>query len=123
MLRIWRGMLTAITLTCVACAEETLSLNTASVAEFGSRGGDTFTLEVVSRDRVVVLLNPGGEDCTLRFALRIRESMQVSAVTDDGQLQRCIASLVSIADASTGKFAIICSDKRLPDPPRCPPRQ
>ena len=123
MLRIWRGMLTAITLTCVACAEETLSLNTASVAEFGSRGGDTFTLEMVSRDSVVVLLNPGGEDCTLRFAVKIRESMQVSAVTNYGQLQSCTVSLVSIVDTSTGKFAVSCSDKRLPDPPRCTPRQ
>ena len=122
MSRIWRGLLIAIALTCVAYADETLVVNTASVVEFGGRGGDAFTLETVSRNSVVVLLNPHGEDCTLRFVLNIRESMPISAVTKDGQKQACTVSLVSIVNTSTGIFSYRCSNQSLPDEPRCPPR-
>jgi len=123
MSRIWRGSLTAIALTCVAYADETLTLSTASVAELGGRGGDAFALDMVSRDSVVVLLNPHREDCTLRFALNIGESMQVGAVAEDGQKQSCTVSLVSTVSTSTGVFSFSCSDQRLPEEPRCPPPQ
>lgn len=123
MSRIRRGLLTVIALTCVAYGDETLAVSTASVVEFGGRGGDAFTLDAVSRDSVVVLLNPHGEDCTLRFPLNIGESMQIGAVTDDGDKQACTISLVSIINASTGLFSYSCANQSLSDQPRCPPPQ
>ena len=116
-------MLATIALAGLADAVETFALSVASVAEIGGWGGDAFTLERVSGNSVVVLLNPHDEDCTLRFALNISESMRVSAITNDGHKQSCTVSLVSIVNTLTGIFSFDCSNESLPDEPRCPTAQ
>jgi len=123
MARLWIGILAVVALTCEVLADETLAVSTTSVVEFGGRGGDAFTLDAVSQGGVVVLLNPHGEDCTLRFPLNIGDSMLIGAATDDGNRQACTVSLVSIINASTGLFSYSCADQSLSDKPRCPPSQ
>jgi len=121
MSRIGRGLLTLIALTCVAYGDETIAVSTESIVEFGGRGGDAFTLDAVSQDGVVVLLNPHGEDCTLRFPLKVGDSMLIGAAIDDGDKQVCTVSLVSILNASTGLFSYSCANQSRFDKPRCPP--
>jgi len=121
MARLWIGILAVVALSCEVLADETLAVSTESVVEFGSQGGDSFTLERVSHNGVVALLNPHGEDCTLRFPINTGESMLVSAGMTDGQQLVCTVSLDSIVDSSTAIFSYRCSSQSPSKERKCPP--
>ena len=121
MVRLWIGIMAAVALTCEVLADETLAISTESVVEFGSQGGDAFTLERACNSGVVLLLNPHDEDCTLRFSLTTGESMLVSAGMTDGQQLVCTVSLASIVDSSTAIFSYRCSSQSPSEEWKCPP--
>lgn len=123
MARLWIGVLAAVALTCEVPADETLAVSTESVVEFGSHDGDAFTLERVSHSGVVALLNPNGEDCTLRFPMNTGESMLVSAGMTDGQQLVCTVSLTSIVDSSTAIFVYHCFSQSPSKERKCPPQE
>ena len=107
--RPWCGVLVAAALPCASRADELLTVTPASVVAFGRDGGDTFGLQRLSRDTVIVLVRPRGEVCTLRFPLNVGESLLLRATASDGQPLVCKASLVSVVEGSSAEFSYRCS--------------
>lgn len=101
-------------------AGETFTVTPSKVVSFGT-GGDTFGLDRVSEDTVLVLVRPRGEDCTLRFPLRVGESLFLRTVGGGGQSLLCEASLVSVVDATSARFSARCRRQATSTDRKCPP--
>jgi hypothetical protein len=102
-------------------AAENFVVDRSSVVAFGTEGGDTFGLERVFKNRVFVLFQPRGEDCTLRFPLNVGETLRLRAGSDgtDKDLV-CEASLLSIDKKSHTTFSARCSTEPASHDKKCP---
>jgi hypothetical protein len=113
----------AVAMPCALRAEGTFPVTRSSVISFGEGGGDAFGLDGISRDdaTVLVLIQPQGESCTLRFPIRIGEVLKLRASDAKGHPLVCEASLVSITDEATARFSSRCSEQAARDTePKCP---
>ena len=115
----WHGLLFAAAFPYSGHTDETSTLTPNSVAAFGTMGGDTFGIERISKDSVVVLVRPSGEDCTLRFPINIGESLSLRA---DGQSMLCQASLVSTDQDKKAQFSARCTPQISSNERKCPPQ-
>ncbi len=83
-------------------------------------GGDTFGMEVPSDSQVVILLNPDGEDCTLRFPLRHGEAFRLFVRAGLDQKLNCHVSLSTTGHGETATFSSHCEQVEAANTPRCP---
>lgn len=103
-------------------ADESFVVSPRSVVALGAEGGDTFGLERISRNGVVVLLQPRGEDCTLRFPLTVGESLLLRAGKPSGDEDLvCEASLLSVTRGAKTEFSARCSMQPASVEKKCPP--
>lgn len=70
--------------------------------------GDTFGMEKPSSSHVVILLNPDGEDCTLRFPLRHGEGFRLFVRAGLDQKLSCQISLNTTGEGQTATFTSRC---------------
>ena len=104
----------------VGYAGETFTVTPSKVVSFGT-GGDTFGLDRVSEDTVLVLVRPRGEDCTLRFPIRVGDRLFLRTVSGGGQSLLCEASLVAIVDGRSARFSARCQQQTTSTERKCPP--
>lgn len=84
-------------------------------------GGDTFGMEVPqSNTGVVILFNPDGEDCTLRFAMRPGEGFHMFVRAGLDQKLRCHVSLNTTAEGQSATFTSHCEQVEKLGERRCP---
>ncbi len=113
----------AVAIPCTLQADGTFPVTRSSVISFGQGTGDAFGLDEIAEDRasVRVLIQPQGEDCTLRFPIRVGEVLKLRASDGKGNPLVCEASLVSITDEATAQFSSRCSEQTSLDTERkCP---
>lgn len=91
-----------------AAADETLEVSPWTVAEFGGKGGDSLSLEKITSRGAIVLLNPHGESCTLRFPMSIGEKVQVRGATVADEQAVCEVLLRSTTEAPSAIFVFEC---------------
>jgi hypothetical protein len=103
-----------------ARAQETVEVTPWTAAEFGGKGGDALSLEKVTPTGAVVLLNPHGEDCTLRFAMKIGEKVHLRGVTVGDQQAVCEVLLVSATEAPSAIFTFACLNQTPSAERKCP---
>jgi hypothetical protein len=103
-----------------ALAQETVELTPWTAAEFGGEGGDALSLERITRSGAVVLLNPHGEDCTLRFAMKIGEKVRLRGATIGDQQTVCEVLLVSATESPSAIFTYECLNQTPSAERRCP---
>ena len=83
-------------------------------------GGDSFGMETpASRGEVMILLNPDGEDCTLRFPLRRGEAFRLF-VRDVNQTLSCEISLSDTSEDESATFTSRCATADAATARRCP---
>ena len=115
------GMLAGAILSAPLHADEIIVVTPASIIAFGQGDGDTFGIESAGRDTALILIKPQGEDCTLRFPLRVGENLLLRATSQDGQPLVCQASLTSIDQAGAAQFSSRCFEQRTQSQePKCP---
>lgn len=85
-----------------------IEVTPATVVAFGAYGDEASIERAPSSTSAIVLLNPHGEDCTLRFELEIGESLLLRA-GGDGQRLLCELGLVSVVNSAAVQFAYTCS--------------
>lgn len=83
-------------------------------------GGDTFGMEVPSSSHVVILLNPDGEDCTLRFPLRHGDGFRLFVRAGLDQKLSCHVSLNTTGGSETATFSTHCEQVEADNERRCP---
>ena len=67
--------LTSLLAVAAAEAEDSFTVLPRQVVSIGDGNGDTFLLESISRNSVMLLLRPKGEDCNFRFQLVVGRSV------------------------------------------------
>lgn len=102
-------------------AQETLEVSPWTVAEFGGPGGDALSIEKVSRTGVILLLNPHGEECTLRFPMKIGEKIRVRGATVNEQQAVCEVLLISTTEEPSAVFSFECLSQTPSTKRTCPP--
>lgn len=108
-----------MTLPATAHTDEMFTITSRSHVALGD-GGDSFGMEIPSKQQVMILLNPDGEDCTLRFPLRQGEAFRVFVRQG---LDQKLACDVSFDGAGKGQSATFTSRCVLGEPDgsrRCP---
>lgn len=83
-------------------------------------GGDTFGMETPSKQEVVILLNPDGEDCTLRFPLRTGEAFRMFIRAGLDQRLNCDVSLNATGKGQSATFTSRCVEALADAERRCP---
>lgn len=101
-------------------AAETFTVTPSQVVSFGS-DGDTFGLDSISPETVLVLVRPRGEDCTLRFPLRVGERLFLRTLDERGHSMICDALLVAIVDSTSAQFSAHCLNQTTSTDRKCPP--
>jgi hypothetical protein len=104
-----------------ALAQETVEVTPWTAAEFGGEGGDALSLEKVTPAGAVVLLNPHGETCTLRFPMKIGEKVHLRGATVGDQQSVCEVLLTSATEAPSAIFTFECLNQTPSTERRCPP--
>lgn len=89
------------------------------VVELGSNG-DTFGVDGFAGDTAVILIRPRGEACTLRFPIRVGESLFIRTSDTDGASTLCEAKLVSIVHDAGARFTAHCSRQDTSTDRKCP---
>lgn len=116
-------LLTALVAAVPGRADDSFALGRASIVALGPEGGDTFGLEHIDKDQVVVLLQPRGEDCTLRFPLSVGETLRLrSGPGGSAEDLVCEASLLSIDTKARTQFSAKCSMQAASNERKCPPQ-
>ena len=110
-------------LTCHAWADDTVEVTPWTVAEFGGQGGDSLALEKITASGAVVLLNPQGEDCTLRFSMSIGEKVKVRGATIEDHQAVCEILLRSTTETPSAVFVFECLDQTPLIERKCPSPQ
>jgi hypothetical protein len=110
-------------LTCTCQADDTFAVTRTSIVSLGAEGGDTFSFERISPEarEVVVLLRPGGENCTFRFPVRIGENVPLRTMDNLGESLLCQARLMSVVDDGTARFSVECAPHAPSNERKCPP--
>lgn len=83
-------------------------------------GGDSFGMEPASKQHVMILLNPDGEDCTLRFPLRQGEAFRMFVRQGLDQKLACEVSLSMTGKKETATFTSRCVMAEPDSSRRCP---
>ncbi len=104
-----------------ALAQETLELTPWTAAEFGGKGGDALSLEKITPTGAVVLLNPHGESCTLRFPMKIGEKVYLHGATVGDQQAVCEVLLMSATESPSAIFSFECINQTPSAEHKCPP--
>lgn len=118
LIRLYAVFLVALPAT--ARTDELFTLTPQSEVALGD-GGDTFGMEAPPSTRgVVILLNPDGEDCTLRFAMRPGEGFHIFVRAGIDQKLRCHVSLNNTAEGETATFTSHCEQVEALGGRRCP---
>lgn len=87
----------------------TIELTPERVVALGAFGDEASIEGARDSHSVVVLVNPYGEDCTLRFVVSVGESLVLRAGTEDGEQELCEFGLTAVVDRSTARFVYSCS--------------
>lgn len=103
-----------------ARAQDTVEVTPWTVAEFGGEGGDALSLEKVTPRGAIVLLNPHGENCTLRFAMQIGEKAHLRGATLGDQQTVCEVLLLSVTENPSAIFSYECLNQTPSTERRCP---
>jgi hypothetical protein len=103
-----------------ALAQDTVELTPWTAAEFGGKGGDALSLEKITPNGAVVLLNPHGEDCTLRFAMKLGEKVRLRGATIGDQQAVCEVLLVSATESPSAIFTFECLNQTPSAERKCP---
>jgi hypothetical protein len=90
-----------------ARTDEVFTLTPQSQAVLGD-GGDSFGMETASKQQVMILLNPDGEDCTLRFPVKPGEGFRVFVRAGLDQRLVCDVSLAGTGKGPTATFSTHC---------------
>ena len=104
-----------------ALAQDTVEVTPWTAAEFGGKGGDALSLEKITPKGAVVLLNPNGETCTLRFAMKIGEKVSLRGATIGNQQAICEVLLLSVTESPSAIFSYECLNQTPITERRCPP--
>ncbi len=91
-------------------ADDAFSVTRNSVITFGHGEGDTFGLDEIQKDGVLVLIRPRGEACTLRFPIVRGEILRLRAVGTQGEPLACEAKLLG-TDGQEARFSAHCSEQ------------
>lgn len=83
-------------------------------------GGDTFGMEPPSTHDVTILLNPDGEDCTLRFSLKKGEAFKLFVRAGLDQRLNCHVSLNETGKGQSATFKSQCELAETENERRCP---
>jgi hypothetical protein len=89
------------------------------VVELGTNG-DAFGIDHFAGDTAVILIRPRGEACTLRFPIRVGESLFIRTSDTEGRSTLCEAKLVSIVQEAGARFTAHCSPQDTSTEPKCP---
>jgi len=103
-----------------ALAQDTVEVTPWTAAEFGGEGGDALSLEKITPRGAVVLLNPHGEDCTLRFAMKIGEKVRLRGATIGDRQAVCEVLLISATESPSAIFTYECLNQTPSAARRCP---
>lgn len=117
-LRVYAMLLMAVPAS--ARTDELFTVTPSSQVALGEDGGDTFGMEPPSQDQVMILLNPAGEDCTLRFPLRKGETFQLRVRAGINQTLGCEVALNETRRDKTATFLSRCVETRDFGARRCP---
>ena len=117
-LRLYAAFL--IVLPASARTDEMFTVAPRSEVMLGEEGGDTFGMESQLPNHVVILLNPAGEDCTLRFPLRTGERFQLRIRAGLDQTLACEVSLNATGKGNSATFNSRCEQSEASAKPRCP---
>jgi hypothetical protein len=101
--------------------QDTVEVTPWTVAEFGGKGGDALSLEKITPTGAVVLLNPHGEDCTLRFAMKVGEKVRLRGATLGDQQSACEVLLMSVTENPSAIFTFQCLSQTPVADRKCPP--
>ncbi len=104
-----------------AWADDTLEVSPWTVAEFGGAGGDALSIEKITPTGIVVLLNPHGEDCTLRFPMSIGDKISIRGATVEEQQAVCEVMLMSTTEAPSAIFNYRCLNQTPSNERKCAP--
>jgi hypothetical protein len=99
---------------------QSLLVTPSQVVDIGING-DAFGIDNLIDDTAVVLIRPRGEACTLRFPIRIGESLFLRTSDSDGRSILCEAKLVSIVYNQAAQFTTHCSGQITSTDLKCPP--
>lgn len=102
-----------------ARTDEVFTLTPRSQAVLGD-GGDSFGMETPSQQQVMILLNPGGEDCTLRFPVKTGEGFRIFVRAGLDQRMVCQISLSGTGKDATATFSTHCETTANEVERRCP---
>lgn len=104
-----------------ARTDEVFMLTPQSHAVLGD-GGDSFGMEAPSsKQEVMILLNPDGEDCTLRFPVKTGEGFRIFVRAGLDQRLVCDVSLSGMGRGATATFSSRCvTASEEAREPRCP---
>jgi hypothetical protein len=100
--------------------QDTVEVTPWTAAEFGGAGGDALSLERITPIGAVVLLNPHGESCTLRFAMKIGEKVRLRGATIGERQAACEVILVSSTQNPSAIFIYDCLNQTPATEHRCP---
>lgn len=117
---ILRSMALALVATPAAArTEEVFTLTPRAQAVLGD-GGDSFGMEPPSQQHVMILLNPDGEDCTLRFPVKPGEGFRIFVRAGLDQRMVCHISLSGTGRGATATFSTHCEATAGEVERRCP---
>lgn len=102
-----------------AHTDEMFTIDARSHVALGD-SGDSFGMEAPSKQHVMILLNPDGEDCTLRFPLRKGEAFRVFVRQGLDQKLACDVALSETGQAQTATFTSRCVLAEPDGARRCP---
>lgn len=103
-----------------AHTDELFTITTTSHVALGDEGGDTFGMEQAAAGQVTILLNPAGENCTLRFPLRKGETFQLRVRAGIDQTLGCEVALNETGKGMSATFVSRCVETPMFGPARCP---
>ncbi len=104
-------------------ARPTIEVTPATVVALGAIGDEVSIEGAPDSASAVVLVNPYGEDCTLRFILNVGESLLLRASAEGGQEALCELGLASIVNSSTAQFVYSCVNQAWNTEPKCSSRE
>jgi hypothetical protein len=110
----------ALTSPAQALAQQSVEVTPWTVAEFGGKGGDALSLEKLTPTGAIVLLNPHGEDCTLRFPMKLGEKVYLRGATVGDQQAVCEVLLLSSTEAPSAVFTFECLNQTPSAERKCP---
>lgn len=102
-----------------ARGDEVFTIRPQSQVVLGEEGGDTFAVISGTRGEVIVEVNPAGEDCALRFALRKGEQFALRIRSGAEQTLSCRIGLSGIGKDQSVTFLSSCEAAATASEPRC----